>query len=405
MRISAVLLAAETGDLRYFNFHLPMNNTLLFLLFSLSSLLLASCSHSDPPEPEPPQTAAKSILVFMPYTANDNGAGSLYRNLLVNLNDMEQAVNDTKGLGGTRLIVFIAQDDKTSHLIDFAYRKGRCVRDTLKTYTSADYTTPGGLSSVIADMKSHAPADNYSMIVGCHGEGWLPAGSATRWFGGAKYKIDITTLAQAIQANGIKMQYILFDDCYMSAVEVAYDLRSAADWIIASTSEMMDYGMPYRRIMRYLAARQPDYQAVCDEFIAFYKSYRYPYATIGVTDLSRIGEMAALMKSVNVSHTFDESLISDVQDLDARHYTPTVYFDFGSYAKRLCGADTDAYSQYAALLGELVPYKAATDYIYSYSGKATEPVIEFSGLTVSDPSLNSVAVDTKTETAWWKATH
>lgn len=367
---------------------------------------MLSC-HSDDPDPDPdtPTTATKSILVFMPYTANSSGSGSLYRNLLVNLDDMEGAMNDTKGLGGTHLIVFISQDDKTSHLVDFDYRNGHCVRDTIKTYTYADYTATSGLASIIADMKSHAPADTYSLIVGCHGEGWLPASGTTRYFGGAKYQIDASTLAEAIQSNGIKMQYILFDDCYMSGVEVAYDLRIATHRLIASTSEMMDYGMPYRRIMKYLADAQPDYQAVCNEFINFYKSYSMPYGTIGVTDVDRIEEMAALMKNINTTHKFDENLIDGIQDLDAKHYDPTVYFDFASYVKRLCADDTEAYNKYATLAEQLVPYKAATEYIYSYRGRATEPVREFSGVTVSDPSVNAVAVDTKKQTAWWQATH
>jgi hypothetical protein len=29
----------------------------------------------------------------------------------------------------------------------------------------------------------------------------------------------------------------------------------------------------------------------------------------------------------------------------------------------------------------------------------------FSGITISDPSINSVAKDGKEKTSWWKATH
>lgn len=44
------------------------------------------------------------------------------------------------------------------------------------------------------------------------------------------------------------MEYILFDDCYMSSVEVAYELKEATRFLIASTSEMMAYGMPYATV-------------------------------------------------------------------------------------------------------------------------------------------------------------
>ena len=45
----------------------------------------------------------------------------------------------------------------------------------------------------------------------------------TRYFGGlnAQYQTDITTLAKGISNAVLKMEYILFDDCYMSSIEVA----------------------------------------------------------------------------------------------------------------------------------------------------------------------------------------
>lgn len=378
-----------------------MNKILLFMLLSLSSIFFSSC-HSDEPEPDTPQTAAKTIFVFMPYTGD---MSPLYTNFLTNLDDMEAAINDNRGLGGDNLIVYISKDARTSHLIKFNYSHGHCLRDTLKTYTTAGYTTTSGMTAILNDMKQLAPALTYATIVGSHGEGWLPKRNTTRFFGGDRYQMDVTDFAQSIHDAGLKMQFILFDDCYMSGIEVAYDLRDCADWLIASTSEMMDYGMPYRKILKHLLPATPDYDTLCRDFISFYNNYRMPYGTIAAVDLSHIGEMATLMHAINTAHTFDMSLIGDVQDLDAKHYTPTVYFDFGSYTRRLCGDDAAAMAQYESLLGKLVPYKAATSYIYSYSGNATELVSEFSGLTVSDPSVNTVAADTKKQTAWWQATH
>ncbi len=54
--------------------------------------------------------------------------------------------------------------------------------------------------------------------------------------------------ARGIVGAGVKMEYILFDDCYMSSVEVAYELKEATRFLIASTSEMMAYGMPYATV-------------------------------------------------------------------------------------------------------------------------------------------------------------
>ncbi|WP_181979110.1 hypothetical protein [Phocaeicola plebeius] len=78
-------------------------------------------------------------------------------------------------------------------------------------------------------MKSFASAKTYSLIVGCHGMGWLPVAQSkaraatkpryyweyshtplTRFFGGltAEYQTEVTTLAKSLSNCGLKMEYI-----------------------------------------------------------------------------------------------------------------------------------------------------------------------------------------------------
>lgn len=371
---------------------------LVFLVLGLTS-----CGSSDP-EPETPKTARKTIFVFMPYTGDSS---NLYYNFLTNLNDMEIAVNENGGLSDCHLIIYISKDANTSHLVDFKYKNGGVVRDTVKTYTSAGYTTADGMTSILNDMKRYAPAETYATVIGCHGEGWIPKYSTTtRFFGGLKYQMDVSDLAQGISQAGLKMQFIMFDDCYMSGIEVAYELRNVTEHLIASTSEMMGYGMPYHKILKYMLAATPDYDNLCRDFITFYEKYPMPYATIGVTDCQYAEQMAALMRNINASYTFNGDT-EDIQDLDAYHFTPTVYFDFGSYVRLLTASDESgaAYTEFHNLLTKLVPYSGHTEYIYSEQGHGTTQIKEFSGLTISDPSENKYALDAKTQTAWWKATH
>ena len=380
-----------------------------FFLLLFSILVLASCGGNDDPvnpvDPFVPTKTKNTVFVFMPYT----GYNSIYGCLLKNLDDMEQAIKQEKGLGNSQLIVFISENIKTSHLIYIGYNKnkGKCRRDTLNTYTSYDYTTPDGIASLLTSVKQWAPADNYSMIIGCHGEGWMPKpkSTQTRYFGGTAIPINISDFNEGIKNAGMKMNYILFDDCYMSGIEVAYQLREAANYLIASTSEMMGYGMPYHKILKYLLADNPDYEAVCSDFTSFYNNYSMPYGTIAVTDLGYTEEMASFMKAINSTHTFDLDKIDDVQDLDVEHFTPTVYFDLGSYLRVLCGDDAATYTKAANLLKKLVPYKGTTGMIYSAAGRKSLKLKEYSGLTVSDPSINAKAVETKKQTAWWNATH
>ena len=389
-----------------------------FFLLLFSIIVLASCGGNDDPvdpvDPFVPTKTKNTLFVFMPYTANNNGGNSLYYSLKGNIEDMERAIEQEKGLGSSQLIVFISENIKTSHLIYISYNKnkGKCQRDTLKTYTDYDYTIPDGITSLLTSIKQMAPADNYSMIIGCHGEGWMPKpkSTQTRYFGGTAIPIDISDFNEGIKNAGMKMNFILFDDCYMSGIEVAYQLRESSNYLIASTSEMIAYGMPYHIILKYLLYDTPDYDALCRDFTSFYKTYTYnltpmPYGTIAVTDLGYTEEMATFMKTVNSTHTFDIDKIDDVQDLDVEHFTPTVYFDFGSYLHVLCGDEVETYTEGTKLLDKLVPYKGTTGMIYSGAGNKSLKLKEYSGLTISDPSINSSAIDTKTQTAWWNATH
>lgn len=380
-----------------------------FFFLLISIITLASCGSDDPDGPTPPKpfvptTSANTVFVFMPYTGDSN---PFYGALLDNIKDMEEAIKENKGLGDTHLIVFISKDYKESHLINIGYENGTCRRDTVKTYDYALYTTAEGISSMLGDVKKYAPASvQYSMIVGCHGEGWMPSSTrSTRWFGGSKYQINISDLVDGIKNANMSMNYILFDACYMSAVEVAYDLRDVTKYLIASTSEMMSAGMPYKKILKHIIKLNPDYASLTKDFIDFYKSNSNPYGTIAVTDCAHIEDMAALMKQINSTHEELTNADSNVQDLDAGHRTPTVYFDFGSYVNALCADDEGAKAQFSSLMNELVPYKGCTDYIYSDYDRKELKVNEFSGLTISDPSQNSSAINTKKQTAWWKATH
>lgn len=383
-----------------------MYKLLKLTFLSLCILCAAACTKDEPNTPTEPQIAEKTIFVFMPHSTN------LYKYLLNNIAGMKRAIESNKGLGNTRLVVFIAKDKKQSALINIKYDKGVCKQDTLEKFYSPIYLTTNGRVELLNKVKKYAPANRYAMIVGCHGMGWIPSSTVfkakkSRYFGGLEngYKIDIDDFAESIKAAGMKMQFILFDDCYMSCMEVAYDLKDATDYIIASTSEVMDKGMPYHRIYQHLMGAEPDYKAVCDNFYDYYTNYSAPYGTIGVTDCRYMDEMAAMMKYINTKHTFDTNRLNNVQDLDGETFTPTIFFDFDDYVRNLCTNDNNTYEQFYALLQRLVPYKANTNYIFSGNMQIATKVNHFSGITISDPSTRSEIKESKKHTNWWIQTH
>lgn len=54
----------------------------------------------------------------------------------------------------------------------------KSVRKTYKQYTDPVYTTAEGITSILNDVRECTPAQRYSMIIGCHGMGWIPVSNA-----------------------------------------------------------------------------------------------------------------------------------------------------------------------------------------------------------------------------------
>lgn len=374
------------------------------------SNMSASCTVSA-------ERAEQTVFMYMPWSGK-----TIYSFFLKNISSFETAIENNKGLDGKQFMVFISANESQAHLINISYRENACRRDTIKSYQfdTPQFTSPAGITSILTEMMNNAPAENYAMIIGCHGMGWIPVGTKalennimprrtnksiqlTRFFGhssDSKYQTDIKTLAMGIKQTGVKMEYILFDDCYMSNIEVAYELREVADYLIASTCEIMIEGMPYALIGSNLLKK--DFKGVCDGFYSYYSSYSTPCGTIAVTDCRETERMAHIMKEINMTYPKGLDNTDGLQKLDG--LTPTVFFDFGDYTAHLC-TDIELLKRFNEQLDWLVPYKANTDTYYSsYTGKC-EKINTFSGLTISDPTDNKEVMFMIPQTEWHKATH
>ena len=391
---------------------------LLQLLFGTLLFVITSCKTDVPaPYPLPQAHADKTLFVYMPWSAARNSNfGSLYQAFQRNISDMKTAIEADGGLHRNRLIIFISTSSSSAVMMEITYKNGVCHEDTLERYAAAnlpELTTAGGIANVLGTMKSKAPANQYAMIIGCHGTGWLFSNGgrrvSTRYFGGSEpyTQTNIPTLAEAISRTGMHMQFIMFDDCYMSNIEVAYELRNVTSHLIGCASEVMAYGMPYHKMWRYLVQLSPDYQRIVNEFHNFYSTYSTPCGNIGITDCAVAEEMAGVMKQINAAYTFNLADTLQVQKLDG--YRNTIFYDMGDYVDKLCGG-TALYTAFQSTLSRLVPYKSTTPSIYTNLGETPSryiSVTRFSGITISDPTVSSYesAFLNKTRTQWWQVTH
>lgn len=384
--------------------------------------LCFACDDEDDIINAPEQKKTQTLLMYMPWS------GNLTSYFLDNINDMGKAIQ-TGILKNERVLVFLATSSNRAKMFELVYNeKGdTCIRKPLKNYENHPCTTKEGITSLLEDVKGFAPANRYSMTIGGHGMGWIYAnksrsyplsadtkrteplfhweyteGPLTRYFGGTSSdtQTDISTLAEGISESGLHMEYILFDDCYMSCVEVAYELRHVTDHLIASTSEIMAKGMPYEEIGTHLVG-EIDYEAICECFHTFYSNYSPPCGTIAVTRTDELDSLASIMKEINTRFTFNGLQADSLQHLDG--YTPCIFYDYGDYVTKLC-QDTTILNRFNDQLNRTVIHHRHTPYYYSAISGRKEKIIRFSGITCSDPSTHRLTQQ-KSSTSWYKATH
>jgi len=383
-------------------------------LFVILLMGLTACEKKEK-TPDPSKND-QTVFIYMPWA--DNLLSEFYTNIA----DFESAIKSGI-LNNERVIVFLHTSATEATLFELKYYKGNSIRETIQHYENVPFTTSDGIASILNDVITAAPARRYAMIIGCHGMGWLPktvtrAQSTsekeyweyegvpkTRWFGGSssQNRTEIAALAEGIAKMNLKMEYILFDDCYMSSIEVAYDLRHVTDYVIGCPTEVMAYGMPYAKMAPHLVGTV-NYEGVAETFLEFYKSYKTPCGTIGTTVCAELENLAAVMRKINRAYTFDTSLIKSVQTMDG--YTPTRFFDLGDYVRNLC-KDQDLLNEFETQLERTLPsaYKRHTTYYYTAKDWGKQIKIDsYSGTTTSDPSI-SAATATKAGTAWYQATH
>lgn len=136
---------------------------LLPILLVIGLSCLTSCQKEEIPSADNERT----LFMYLPWSTN------LTSYFYQNIDDIEDAIS-RRGLDKERVLVFLSTSSTEAELFEITVNNGTCTRQILKEYTRPTFTTKEGLTGILNDMKSFAPAKTYSLIVGCHGMGWLP---------------------------------------------------------------------------------------------------------------------------------------------------------------------------------------------------------------------------------------
>lgn len=286
---------------------------------------------------------------------------------------------------------------------------GNVIRDTLTvypdTYSTSDANT---LNEVLTYVRDNFEADRYGMLMSSHGTGWMPedycnhpsrydntagdggiwmvrrqtdvtpkpflddpgavAGPAVKSIGvqnisaGEVTEMDITDIAAAIP---MKMDYIIFDACFMGGVEVAYEFRKVCDKMVFSQTEILAEGMDYETMTSYLYRGTPDLTGFCENYFNFYNSRNYNRAaTISLIDCTSLEPLAMICREIFETRrgsidTLDKSSLQKYYR-EAYASNHKWFFDLRDIAVS-CGAERRQMIMLDAALEGCVRYKAATE--------------------------------------------
>ena len=455
---------------------MQIKKTCSLIIATLFIVVGVSCSNGDSPDgPDVPVTpVGQTVFMFFPWS------NSLLSDFRRTVEDMQTVVAQ-RSMKDERIMVFMATSEREAVLFELKKQNGRCLTDTLRRYSDRPFTSRQWLTSLFSEIMTLAPASRYGMVVGCHGLAWVPVqgqrnarkrlGSqerideednlykeerideednlykkekidkegepndlmhfevqgpvTTRFIGGTypETQIETTDLADAMADAGFHTEYILFDACYMSSVEVAYELKDVTHYLIASPTEVLSYGFPYITMGKHLLGT-PNYKGIVDSFISFYSSYNLPYGTVAVTDCTQLDALAAIAQQINAADAEQtnaaaaepinaasegklntarsgKNVPNGVQIMDG--YSPTLFYDLG-HLMSLKDAGTVLTAAFAEQIEKAVPYKGHTGQYFTTLKDAPVDIKHYSGLNTSQGSLNHMA-DRLSETAWYKATN
>ncbi len=346
---------------------------LLFIL--LSFFYLTSCTVDEAPDgpdtaPDEPVVLDKTHTLIV-YMLGNNG---LQKFMDTNLKNINKAFSEIPE--GGNIVIFYDRGSYTRLMKLYTDENGDVKYDVVyDKATTVPTTSPEFTARMLEMARECAPAETYGLIFSSHGGGWVPgemfdyysslrilyeSASAQPQFIGqdAEYYLEIPELVEALKDQ--PLEYIIFDACLMASVEALYDLRDCADYIIASSAEILGDGFPYKEMIPQLFYKGHGLENICRDYM---EMYRESSGTISLVDCSELDGLASAMKNALAasSGTADVSTIQFYED-----FTLHLYYDLEQYAEQICEGDN--LENVRSALNEAVPFTDHTTQFYSAFG-------------------------------------
>ncbi len=276
-----------------------------FLIYISLLLIFTGCHKDDNNNPQPTK-GRRTVIVYM---SGDNSL-SLFAN-----QDIQEIVNGVKSAvsSSDRLVLFVDRisTNEKPFIARVTSNELQPV-DTLYKYNEDFYASdPSNFTEVLSRAMQLCPADEYGLVLWGHGSGWnIEKDTRPQYAPRRAYGIDngnvstnndkglwlnIPDMRQVFEQLGVKWKFIFADCCNMMCVELAYELRNCAEYLIGSPAEIPGYGAPYHKMMTYLFSQEDNfYEGIVDTYANDNKNY----LPLSAMRLSEMDSLASATKRV-----------------------------------------------------------------------------------------------------------
>lgn len=397
--------------------------TLLRCLLTVVCVVSVSCSKDQADDGD--STTARSVLVYL---VAENSLSSFASS---DINEMLQAKSQLEP--GENLVLYVDDTDYPRFYVINSNTTAESfsrLKPVMSYSEEMDSASPETFSKVLEYFFSHYKAESYGLVMWSHGSGWVnyPGNQKTTASQVRKTicidnghnltvdrgsRMEVVDMAKALEPYP-KLEFVLFDACFMQGLEVAYELRNVSNYVIGSPAEIPGSGAPYQNILAPMFDTPFNPQSMVYNYYTYYGESSMAGVVLSSIKTDEFDGFVSVMQDLTSRYSFlDESLYSDKLNYYRYSWNQRYTSDGMSYPDyydiqgiMLGVLSTEDYAVWKQAFDKLVPYKYASDGWYSIYGK-TMPVNheQCGGVSVFIP-LEKYASDNFSDyygkTAWGK---
>ena len=323
-----------------------------------------------------------------------------------NINEMETFMAQNPEAGSVYVYIDRAKNRKTAHPILYqitADTSAKINSKIIKVYPENNSANEKVLAEALSQVQTICAINNEflrGLVLWSHGSAWLPESfslasqraTAVKSFGldqtmanNENHNAEMDIRKLAIILNNYHFDFILFDACFMASIEVFYELRNTTDYIIASPTEVLATGFPYKDILTDMLSATVNYKKIAQKYVAFFQQKKgvLQSASVVTVKTAELPQFATLFKYY--LNTISRE-ITDQKWLQYSQDEVDYLFDLGQVADYLQKEQTN--KELTEQLGRLITNYHHTSYFF---GKI--PLQKSSGISIYIPQSATLQND------------